>query len=151
MHKQVDCRVVTMVAVKVGRQWLWQLLCYWRPLAWGNLRGFFPVTLTTTINDNILTAFKSPACIKVAMNKQCTCLFIIISIDVYYKSEYIPTVTSFASILVNCFYFLQKMTAQRLSALNFRGWFVKFCKKSSGQSKMALLVAVTKNGTKNLM
>ena len=88
---------------------------------------------------------------KIAMNKQCTCLFIIISIHVYYKSEYIPTVTSFASILVNCFYFLQKMTAQRSSVLNFRGRFVKFCKKSSGQSKMALLVTVTKNGSQNLM
>ena len=115
------------------------------------LRVFFPVTLTTTINRNILTALKSPACIKVAMNKQCACLFIIISIDVYYKSEYIPTVTSFASILVNCFYFLRKMIAQRSSVLNFRVRFGKFCKKSSGQFKMALLVAVMKNGSQNLL
>ena len=43
----------------------------------------------------------------------------IIFIDVYRKSEYIPTVTNFASILANCFYFLRKITALRPSVLNF--------------------------------
>ena len=48
------------------------------------------------------------------MNKLCARLFIIIS----RKSEYIPTVTNFASILVNGFYFLRKITALRPSILN---------------------------------
>ena len=53
------------------------------------------------------------------MNKLCACLFIIIFIDVYRKSEYFPTITIFASILANCFYFLRKITALRPSVLNF--------------------------------
>ena len=53
------------------------------------------------------------------MNKLCGRLFIIIFIDVYRKSEYIPTVTNFASILANGFYFLWKITALRPSVLNF--------------------------------
>ena len=57
--------------------------------------------------------------IKVTMNKLCARLFIIIFIDVYRKSEYIPTVTNFASILANGFYFLRKITALRPSVLNF--------------------------------
>ena len=56
---------------------------------------------------------------KVTMNKLCACLFIIIFIDVYRKSKYIFTVTNLASILVNCFYFLRKITALRPSVLNF--------------------------------
>ena len=40
-------------------------------------------------------------------------------IDVYRKSEYIPTVTNFASILANGFYFLRKITVLRPSVLNF--------------------------------
>ena len=56
---------------------------------------------------------------KVTMNKLCARLFIIIFIDVYCKSEYIPTVTNFASILANGFYFLRKITALRPSVLNF--------------------------------
>ena len=35
------------------------------------------------------------------MNKPCARLFIIIFIDVNHESEYIPTVTNFASILAN--------------------------------------------------
>ena len=53
------------------------------------------------------------------MNKLCARLFIIIFIDVYRESEYIPTVTNFASILANGFYFLRKITVLRPSALNF--------------------------------
>ena len=53
---------------------------------------------------------------------------------VYCKSEYIPTVTNFASILANCFYFLRKITALWPSILNFWGRFVKFCQRSSGQT-----------------
>ena len=49
--------------------------------------------------------------IKVTMNKLCGHLFIIIFINLYRKSEYIPTVTNFASILANGFYFLRKITA----------------------------------------
>ena len=54
---------------------------------------------------------------KVTMNKLCARLFIIIFIDLYRKSEYIPTVTNFASILANCFYFLRKIRALRPSVL----------------------------------
>ena len=57
--------------------------------------------------------------VKVTMNKLCARLFIIIFIDVFHKSEYIPTVTNFASILANCFYFLRKITALWPSVLNF--------------------------------
>ena len=39
--------------------------------------------------------------------------------DVYHKSEYILTVTNFASIFANCFYFLQKVAALRPFVLNF--------------------------------
>ena len=53
------------------------------------------------------------------MNKLCARLLIIIFIDVYRKSEYILTVTNFASILANGFYFLRKITALRPSVLNF--------------------------------
>ena len=53
------------------------------------------------------------------MNKLCVHLFIIIFIDVNCESEYIPTFTNFASILVNCFYFLRKITALWPSVLNF--------------------------------
>ena len=49
----------------------------------------------------------------------CAHLFIIIFIDVYRKSEYITTVTNFASILANYFYFLRKITALWPSVLNF--------------------------------
>ena len=56
---------------------------------------------------------------KVTMNKLWGRLFIIIFIDVYRQSKYIPTVTNFASILANCFYFLRKVTPLRPSILNF--------------------------------
>ena len=72
--------------------------------------------------------------IKVTMNKLCVRLFIIIFTIYTRKSECIPTVTNFASILANYFYFLRKITAQRPSVLNFRGRLVKFCQKSSGQT-----------------
>ena len=51
------------------------------------------------------------------MNKLCARvrLFLIIFIDVYRESEYIPTVTNFASILANGFCFLRKITALRPS------------------------------------
>ena len=57
--------------------------------------------------------------VKVMMNKWCVHLFIIIFIDVYRQSKYIPTVTNFVSILANCFYFLQKITTLWPSILNF--------------------------------
>ena len=63
------------------------------------------------------------------MNKLWVRLFIIILIDVDHKSEYIPTVTNFASILPNCFYFLRKITALQPSVLNFWGRLVEFCQK----------------------
>ena len=76
----------------------------------------------------------------------CVRLFIIIFIDVYSKFEYIPTVTNFASILVNCLYFLWKTTALRPSELNFWGRIIEFWQKSSEKKKtcqkMALLVTV---------
>ena len=53
----------------------------------------------------------------------------LIFIDVYRKSEYIPTVTNFASILANCFYFLLKITALRPSVLNFEVGSLSFAKK----------------------
>ena len=65
------------------------------------------------------TCFRRFEMLKVTMNKLCARLFIIIFIDVYRKSEYIPTVTNFASILANGFYFLRKITALRPSVLNF--------------------------------
>ena len=71
---------------------------------------------------------------KVTMNKQCARLFIIIFMLCTRKSECIPIVTNFASILANYFYFLRKITAQRPSILNFGGRLVKFCQKSSGQT-----------------
>ena len=64
--------------------------------------------------------------IKVTMNKLCARLFIIIFMMYTRKSEYIPTVTNFASILANYFYFLPKITALQPSVLNFRGRLVKF-------------------------
>ena len=64
--------------------------------------------------------------LKVTMNKLCARLFIIIFMMFTRKSEYIPTVTNFASILANYFYFLRKITALRPSVLNFRGRLVKF-------------------------
>ena len=63
---------------------------------------------------------------KVTMKKLCARLFIIIFMMCTCKSEYIPTVTNFASILANYFYFLQKITALRPSVLNFRGRLIKF-------------------------
>ena len=63
------------------------------------------------------------------MNKLCVRLFIIIFMTYTRKSECIPTVTNFASILVNYFYFLRKITAQRPSILSFRGRLVSFAKK----------------------
>ena len=68
------------------------------------------------------------------MNKLCARLFIIIFMTYTRKFECIPTVTNFASILANYFYFLRKITAQQPSVLNFRGRLVKFCQKSSGQT-----------------
>ena len=68
------------------------------------------------------------------MNKLCACLFIIIFIDVYRKSEYLPTVTNFGSILANCFYFLRKITALRPSVLNFEVNSLSFAKKGSEQT-----------------
>ena len=58
--------------------------------------------------------------VKVMMNKLCTLIYNHIR-DLWYtrKSEYIPTVTNSASILVNCLYFLRKITALRPSVLNF--------------------------------
>ena len=57
------------------------------------------------------------------------------------SSEHIPTVTNFASILANCFYFLRKITALRPSVLNFWSRLVKFCQKFwTNRQKMALLV-----------
>ena len=86
------------------------------------------------------------------MNKLCARLFIIIFIDVYRKSEYIPT-NNFASILVNCFYFLRKITALRPSILNFEVGSSSFAKKSSEQTvkKWLCWSRFTKNGTQNFM
>ena len=67
----------------------------------------------------VIFIVKVDSYLKVTMNKLCARLFIIIFIDVYRKSEYIPTVTNFASILANGFYFLRKITALRPSVLNF--------------------------------
>ena len=47
--------------------------------------------------------------IKVTMSELCARLFIIIFMMNTPKSEYIPTVTNFASILANCLYFLQEI------------------------------------------
>ena len=44
-------------------------------------------------------------CIMVTMNKLCVRLFIIIFMMYNCKSEYIPAVTNFVSILANCFIF----------------------------------------------
>ena len=63
------------------------------------------------------------------MNKLCARLLIIIFIDVYRKSEYILTVTNFASILANGFYFLRKITALWPSVLNFEVSSSGFIKK----------------------
>ena len=68
------------------------------------------------------------------MNKLCVRLFIIIFMIYTHKSEYIPTINNFASILANCFCFLWKITALWPSVLNFWGWLVKFCHKSAGQT-----------------
>ena len=91
--------------------------------------------------------------LKVTMNKLCARLFIIIFMTYTRKSECIPTVTNFASILANYFYFLRKITAQRPSVLNFRGRLVKFCQKSSGQTVRKLLFRswFTKTATQNFM
>ena len=80
-------------------------------------------------------------------------LFIIIFMMYTRKSECIPTVTNFASILANYFYFLRKITAQRPSVLNFRGRLVKFCQKSSGQTVRKWLFRswFTKSATQNFM
>ena len=67
--------------------------------------------------------------VKVTMNMLCARFFIIIFMMRTRKSEYIPTVTNFASILANYFYFLRKITALRPSILNFRGRLVKFWQK----------------------
>ena len=67
---------------------------------------------------------------------------LIYNCNVYRKSEYIPTVTNFASILANGFYFLRKITALRPSVLNFCGRLIEFAKKVLNRQKMALLVAV---------
>ena len=68
----------------------------------------------------------------------CACALIyIIFIDVYRKSEYITTITNFASILSNWFYFLRKITALRPSVLNFWGRLIEFCQ---------VLNKTTKNG-----
>ena len=92
--------------------------------------------------------------LKVTMNKLCVRLFIIIFIDVYCKSEYIPTVTNSASILANYFYFLRKITALRPSILNFlRSAHRVFPKKNSEQTvkKRLCWSRFTKNGTQNFM
>ena len=91
--------------------------------------------------------------VKVMMNKWCVHLFIIIFIDVYRQSKYIPTVTNFVSILANCFYFLRKITALRPSVLNFWGRLVEFCQKCSEQTtkKWLYWLRFTKNGTQNFM
>ena len=87
------------------------------------------------------------------VNQLCVRLFIIIFMTYTRKSECIPTVTNFASILANYFYFLRKITAQRPSVLNFRGRLVKFCQKSSGQTVRKWLFRswFTKNATQNFM
>ena len=91
--------------------------------------------------------------VKVTMNKLCACLFIIIFMTYTRKSECIPTVTNFASILANYFYFLRKITALRPSVLNFRGRLAKFCQKSSGQTVRKWLFRswFTKNAAQNFM
>ena len=53
-------------------------------------------------------------------DEQAVRLFIIIFIDVYHKSEYIPTVTNFASILANCFF-----SAEDNSSTAFRTKFLR--------------------------
>ena len=70
---------------------------------------------TATVNCDLLMDHK----VKFTMNKLCACLFIIIFMIYTRKSEYIPTVTNFVSILANCLYFLRKITALRPSILNF--------------------------------
>ena len=67
--------------------------------------------------------------LKVTMNKLCTRLFIIMFMIYTCKSEYIPTVTNFVSILANCLYFLRKITALRPSVLNFEVDSSSFAKK----------------------
>ena len=75
----------------------------------------------------------------VKMNKLCaaTCIH---DVYTYHKSEYIPTDTNFASILVNCLYFLRKITALQASELNFRTSQVLPRKFWTNHEKMALLV-----------
>ena len=82
--------------------------------------------------------------LKVTMNKLCARLFIIIFMTYTRKSECIPTVTNFASILANYFYFLWKITAQWPSVLNFRGRLGKFLPKKfwTNRQKMAFSVVV---------
>ena len=87
--------------------------------------------------------------IKGTMNKLCPRLFIIIFTDVYRKSKYIPTVTNFASILANSFYFLRKIITLRPSVLNFWGRLVKFCQKCFVK-KWLCWSWFTKKGTQNL-
>ena len=91
--------------------------------------------------------------LKITMNKLCARLFIIIFMTYTRKSECIPTVTNFASILANYFYFLRKITAQRPSVLNLRGRLVTFCQKSSGQTVRKWLFRswFTKTATQNFM
>ena len=81
--------------------------------------------------------------LKVTMNKLCARLFIIIFMMRTRKYEYITTVTNFASILANYFYFLRKITALRPSVLNFQGRLVNFDKNFwTNRPKMALSVVV---------
>ena len=86
---------------------------------------------------------------KVMMNKLCAHLFIIIFIDVYRKSEYIPTVTHFVSISANCFYFLRKITALQHSTLNFEVDSSSFAEQTV--KKWLCWSRFTKNGTQNFM
>ena len=90
---------------------------------------------------------------KVTMNKLWGRLFIIIFIDVYRQSKYIPTVTNFASILANCFYFLRKVN----TSTSFHTKFLRSTRQVlpkklwTNSQKTALLVAVYEERYSNFM
>ena len=121
---------------------------------------FLPVTLpfcfgfTQKYLANLPSVYKwISKNLKVTMNMLCARLFIIIFMIYTHKSEYIPTVTNFESILGNCLFFLWKITALQPSVLNFWGWLIKFCQKSSGQTvkKWLCWSWFTKNATQNFV
>ena len=87
-------------------------ICMWKKIPTSYYRNRIDSSMTYKLQA-------TAKLLKVTMNKLCARLFIIIFIDVYSESEYIPTVTNFASILANDFYFLRKITALRPSVLNF--------------------------------